>query len=165
MEPTSSDHVALSIARQEATLERMLEWIRAIDSKTPIILGLCTAMLAVLGAVAPKPNALDKSSAFLLLCGGTPLVLALIQCMRATFPQTRGPANSLLFFGGVAATPYATYDTKVNSRSEAEYLTDLNAQCHRNAEIAAAKFRAVQWAFRWLYIGMPLWLVACYLLS
>lgn len=152
------------IARQEVCLNRQLEWIRAIDSKVPIVIGLATAMLALVGAVSPAPMALSWGTGVLMAIGSLPLVACLWWCAAATFPHTRGPSGSRIYFRGIAETPYATYAREMCSRSPSDHLADLNTQCHRNAQIAAAKYKAVQLALLSLFAATPIWLVACYLL-
>lgn len=50
------------------------------------------------------------------------------------------------------------------NQTDTGYLADLNAQCHRNAQIASTKYRAVQSGMKWLFVSVPLWLLACYFL-
>jgi hypothetical protein len=152
------------IAQQEASLDRQLEWVRAVDSKTPIVVGLATTMLAVLGALSPAPMNLNCGTGLVMAFGGLPLVGCLCWCAAATFPHTSGPDGSMIYFGGICKVAPEEYGKKISAQTDAEYLVDLNAQCYRNAQIAVAKYRAVQRALLWLFIAMPAWLVASYLL-
>ena len=158
-----SDRSAI-IQQQESSLDRQLEWIRAVDSKTPIIIGLATAMLAVTGALSPDPKSLTWATGVLMAIGSLPLIGSLCWCAAATFPHTEGPDGSLIYFGGISKRSSAKYTEAVSTRTTEDYLQDLNAQCHRNAQIATAKYRAVQRAHLWLFIATPVWLIACYLL-
>lgn len=161
---TQSADLTGIIARQEANLDRQLEWVRAVDSKAPIVIGLATAMLAVTGALSPAPKDLNWGMALVMALGSLPLLGCLCWCAAATSPRTKGAAGSMIYFGGICKTPRAEYGNKVNAWADADYLADLNAQCHRNAQIAAAKYQAVQRAFLGLFIATPAWLIACYLL-
>jgi hypothetical protein len=159
-----SPDLPAAIERQEAVLQHQLDWIRAVDSKTPVVIGMATAMLAVTGAVSPAPGNLTWGTGLLMAVGGLPLLVAIAWSAAATFPQTSGPRGSMIFFGGIASLTYGEYSKAVSDRSDAQYLADLNAQCYRNAEIATAKYKAVRKAMAWLFLSTPLWLVACYFL-
>lgn len=149
-----------TIAIQERTLDRQLEWIRAVDVKTAFVLTICLAMLAGLFALAPKSENLGWKHVAVLVGGGALVVLTAILCGRATFPQRRGPLGSLVFFGEICKHSREGYASAVARRSREEYLADLNAQCHRNAQIAALKYRRVGWAMVWLEVGLVFWLAA-----
>jgi hypothetical protein len=152
------------IERQEATLERLLEWIRAVDGKIPIVIGFATAMLAVTGALSPKPTTLTWGTGLLMAIGSLPLVVSLCFCAAAISPRLTGPHGSMIYFGGIAALTRAKYGVAILGRSDAEYLDDLIDQCHRNAKIAEAKYSAVRMALLWLFLGTPGWLISGYLL-
>lgn len=161
-EPTSQ--LSDAIARQEAALTLQLDWVRAVDGKTPTVIGLATAMLTALGLAAPERADMTWLSILLLAVGSAPLLACLGYCVRATFPHTDGPAGSFIYFGGIADLALSQYSEKVKTRTAEEHLADLSRQVHRNAQIASAKYNAVQKAMRWLFIGTPLWLVIAYFL-
>lgn len=152
------------IARQESVLQHQLDWIRAVDSKTPVVIGVATAMLAVTGALSPAPADVTLGTAVLMAVGSFPLLGSIAWSAAATFPQTSGPPGSMIFFGGIASMTNTEYANAVAGRSDSQHLEDLNAQCHRNAQIATAKYKAVRHAMGWLLVSTPLWLVACYFL-
>lgn len=152
-------------ARQEAALLLQLEWIRAVDSKTAVVIPIATAMLATLWAVAPKPSDLNLCSVPWLAIGTVPPLLALVFCWKATFPQTDGPAGSFIYFGGICSHDLAKYGEKVRSRTDDEHLEDLCQQVHRNAQIARSKYGAVQHAMKALLAGALLWVAAIYVLN
>lgn len=153
-----------AIERQERILDLQLQWIGAVDGKTPIVIGMATAMLAALAAVAPARTDMTWLAGLLLLVGGAPLAVSLFYCMKATSPQTDGPPGSMIFFGGIANLALSQYCEQVEARSKAEHLNDLCRQSHRNAQIASAKFASIQKAMRWLFAGTGLWLVTGYFL-
>ena len=152
------------ISRQETVLQHQLDWIRAVDSKTPVVIGVATAMLAVTGALSPAPTNVTWITGLLMAAGSLPLLVSIAWSAAATFPQTTGPRGSMIFFGGIASMTNTEYAKAVAGRSDVQHLEDLNAQCHRNAQIATAKYRAVRHAMGWLFVSTPLWLAACYLL-
>lgn len=153
-----------AIARQERVLDLQLAWIAAVDGKTPIVIGMATAMLAALFAVAPGHSTVTVQDGAWLVAGAPLLIACLYNCMRATSPQTDGPVGSMIFFGGIADLPLSQYCEKVGRREKEEHLNDLCRQVHRNACIASHKFRSVQTAMKCLFWGTGPWLVACYFL-
>lgn len=153
-----------AIERQERALDLQLQWIAAVDGKTPIVIGLSTAMLAALAAVASGRSEATWLDGLFLAIGGVPLAFSLFHCMKATNPQTDGPAGSMIFFGGIADLALSKYCEKVEARTKAEHLNDLCRQVHRNAQIAAAKFASVRKATLWLFGGTWPWLIAGYFL-
>ena len=167
MEPTvpaSDQPIGPIIDRQEASLGRQLDWIRAVDGKTPLLLGLATALLGAIAAVAPAPSKISTIQAACAIAAAIPLLLSLVFCVFATFPRTSGPADSLLFFGCISRLAPAMYQARVRSRTDDEYLTDLVAQTHRNAQIANSKYASVRRATLWLFVSIPPWLTAGYVL-
>lgn len=158
----SAESTAIEI--QESNLDRQLEWIRAVDAKVPTVIGIATTMLAVTGALSPQPENLSWESGLWMALASIPLLVCLVFCAAATFPKTKGPAGSLIYFGGICERSHSEYSNAVSQRSDSEYLDDLNQQCHRNAELAKAKYAALQWAMRCLFVGTAFWLVGCYML-
>lgn len=149
---------------QTAELARLLDWVRAVDAKVPVLTAISCAIVASVAAVAPAADKLTWSMVIVIAAGVVPQFASLVYCALATFPQTRGPEGSLIFFGGVAARSAEQYRKDVNALTPSAYLADLTAQCHRNAEIAALKYRRVRSATAWLFAGIVPWLLALYLL-
>lgn len=161
----ASEEVTWRIELQERNLDRLLDWIRAVDTKTPIVMAIDTAMLGVVIALLPEPRVSTAQTVFWIAFGSSSLVLGLLLCALATFPQMAGPKNSLIFFGGIAGHTQADYARAVAGRSANEYLDDLNTQCHRNAQIALSKYKQVQRAVFWLLFGIGPWLITVYALT
>ncbi len=78
------------------------------------------------------------------------------------YPQTKGPATSLNFFGGIANRTFREYNAAFMKLSGSDYLSDLLEQCHRNAEIVSRKFSALKWAYRFLLVGVVPWVLCLY---
>jgi hypothetical protein len=150
------------IASAESTLARLLEWIRAVDTKTPVVMAIATGMLGVVAALTPEPKELTAGIVTWMLIGVSPLLVTLALCALATFPQTTGPPGSLVYFGGIATRSLSEYVAAIRSRSKTAHLEDLLHQCHRNAEIAATKYRNVRRALFWLVAAIPAWLGTIY---
>lgn len=156
------DHEAIRVL--EGSLNRLLGWIAAADSRFSAVLAIDTAMLGVLAAITPShadwtiPAAISASIAALLL-GASLLFLAL-----STFPRTTGPRGSLVYFGGIAALEADQYFRLVREITTDKYIEDLAAQCHRNAEIADKKFKWVKRAMAALLLSLTPWAISLYLL-
>jgi len=149
----------------EDNLTRQLGWIVVADSKASFVFAIDTAMLGVLAAVSTRIGSAwavvpAVFTAFALAFG---LATLLLLCF-ASFPRTKGPKNSLIYFGGIASRDTDQFRDAISQMSLESYTTDLVAQCHRNAEIASLKFTWVHRAIIALYLSVLPWLVAILLL-
>lgn len=148
----------------EKTLDRLLFWIAAADSKIAPVLAIDTAMLGVLAAIAPKLGAWTLlaviSTALALLF----LLTSLGLLFFASFPRTRGPKGSLVFFGGITERERSVFVGEITDLHFSRYCEDLATQCYRNAEIAGLKFRYVRLAMTALLAAIVPWLLTVYVL-
>ncbi|HRQ73791.1 MAG TPA: DUF5706 domain-containing protein [Phycisphaerales bacterium] len=163
MNDANKSDLATRAQLQERVLDRQLEWIRGADTKVTIVIGFDTALLGSLALLAAPSENLGWRHVVLGACALTAL-LSLILCVVATFPRTKGPPGSLIYFGGIAKHSPDSYHEAVVGRNEAEYLRDLNSQCHRNAVIAKHKYSALRHAMGWLMAGIVSWLLTLYFL-
>ena len=92
-------------------------------------------MLAILAARSPQQAEFWSASTTWLVLGSAFLVWSLVNCARASFPRLKAPNVSLLFFGTISAYSREEYSEKFEALDAAEYLRDVLAQVHRNAEI------------------------------
>lgn len=145
----------------EISLNRTNAWIGAAEGRAPLILAIATAMLGALAASMPV-SADDWSVSLKVLASLTSLlgILALVFVAASSFPRTKGPANSLIYFGGVAKISVEQFVDRINQLDQPSYILDLQHQCHRNAEIAAAKYRWIQRSKLALYGSVLPWLLA-----
>jgi len=149
----------------ETNLGRQLSWIRAADSRAALAFALNTGMLGVLAAVSPKQATAWGVAPAILASFAAAFALASLVCLTfASFPRVEGPRGSLVFFGGIAQRTTAQFKEAVTALSDESYIDDLANQCHRNAEIASQKFSWVQRAFVCLYLAVPPWGFAIFLL-
>ena len=149
----------------EKNLARQISWISAADSKISFVFAIDTAMLGLLAAVSPKAAsswavAPAIFAAFAALCG----LASLAFLSLASFPRTKGPKSSLIFFGGIARRDVDQFRKAACEMSTESHFDDLCVQCHRNAEIAKRKFVWVQRALVALYLSVAPWCLAIYLL-
>lgn len=149
----------------EKNLARQLAWIAAADSKISFVFAVDMAMLGVLAALSPKQAAgWTVATAVFGALAALACVASLALLSVASFPRTRGPKGSLVFFGGISKRELRQFIESVCQLTTEAYVEDLCAQCHRNAEIAESKFAWVQRALLALYLSVAPWALAVYLL-
>lgn len=150
------------IERQERVLHRVLDWIKAADSRVPPMAALNTAMLGVVAGLGARGVQWDFFSVISFAATVALLLSGLLALGIATFPRTSGPAHSLIFFGGIKSIELATYQSAMSKLTDEDYLSDLTSQTHRNAEIAGLKFRYVRLAMIFWFVGIVPWLFTLY---
>ncbi len=152
------------IAFLETTLERLLSWIEAADSKVGLVLAIDTAMLGVLAALAPSPSGWTVESVILAAVALVLLLISLLTSSVASFPRTEGPPESMIYFKGITEREAHQYERAVSDLTTEQYIQDLMGQCHRNGQIAGAKFAWVRRSMIALYLSVLPWALAVYLL-
>ena len=148
----------------ETNLARQLQWIAAADSKVAFGFTLNAAMLGLLAAVSQKPTAWTVAPAIFTLFAAALGLSSLLFLSFASFPRTSGFKSSLIYFGGVVQRDHDQFKDAIKSLTQEAYLDDLASQCHRSANIAARKFLWVQCALICLYVSVPPWVAAIYLI-
>lgn len=148
----------------ETTLTRLLHWVQVADGKIAPILAIDTSMLAVFAALVPKASEWSVFSAIVALLATLPLGVSLLFLFLASFPRTKGPKRSLIYFEGIKTCERAKYSQDMKQLTPECYLDDLTEQCHRNAEIVSVKFRYLSVAMVSLFISIIPWLLIVYLL-
>ncbi len=143
----------------ENSLARILELIRAADSKVPFILAVDTSLLALFGALSTGISDWSFRLVILLIISVAPLLLSLYFTFIAAIPRTHGPKDSMIFFGSIAQRDIQSYLEDIRNLTEEDYISDLASQCHRNAQIANTKFRFVKLATGSLFVGIFLSLI------
>lgn len=148
----------------EKELERLLNWIQGIESKINLVITLSTAMLGVLAILASEINEWNCEIVLFTSTSTGTLLLGLIFIALASFPRTKGPTGSLIYFGEIQDLELDVYDKKVRELDEEKYVNDLIKQCHRNAQIATIKYSWVKKSILCLFISAVPWLISIYLL-
>lgn len=156
----ASDPEKLAHARW--VLERNLHWIAAAEVKVGIVIAIDTGLLGALAAALNGNRAdghyyLAHISTFL---AAVFLAFAIFCAAMTVLPRTAGPTSSMIFFGPIASKSKADYQHDFDCADTAALLTDCTAQIHRNAEIAAQKFRWVRHAMQWSFAAAPFWAAA-----
>ena len=148
----------------EKNLTRNLAWISAADTRVAPLFAINTAMLGVVAALLPKPALWEQLPLVTAVLAAVCLGASLVCIFLTTIPRTSGPKGSLLFFGGISQNEPDQYLQAIQDQKEEDYLKDLANQVHRNAEIAANKFKWIGRAMRWTLIGALPWLATTFLL-
>ena len=149
----------------ETNLARQLHWISSADTKAAFVFTLTTAMLGLLAAIAPRTtSAWTIAPAVFASFAGALGAAALLFVSFASFPRTKGPKRSLIYCAGIAQRSADQFKEGIYGLSVDAYTADLAAQCHRNAEIATRKFAWIQRALFCLYLSVPPWALALWLL-
>ncbi len=149
----------------EQSLARQLDWIKAVEAKVSVLVAISVATLGVLVTRIPEqPNEWWLVGLFAIIGGGC-FVTSLVFCLLASFPRTKSPNLSLLFFGSITDHSSEEYAKRCAALTEEDYLDDVLKQVYRNAEIAVVKFGNVKWATGFLLGGILPWLVSLYVMG
>lgn len=148
----------------ESELTRLLEWVRAAESRLAFVLPLSTAMLGALAVFVPSNFVWSVFLAIVSFVAALFLVLSIIFAAIASFPRTTGPEGSLIYFGGIDDLGLERFSSAIASLTRDEYVNDLITQCHRNAQIAQRKYVWVQRAMACLFISSSPWLISLFFL-
>jgi hypothetical protein len=147
-----------------SNLARQLQFIGSADSRAGLVLALDTAMLGVLAALSPDAAKWDVAGAIFSAIAVVGLLLSLLFLSFASFPRTKGPRGSVLYFEGIVGRDANTYLQELRTLTSDAYVCDLARQCHRNAEIARAKYVWLRGSLISLYAGVVPWALAVFLL-
>jgi hypothetical protein len=145
-------------------LSRNLSWVAAADAKIAPILAIDTAMLGFIAALAPAASKWTAPQSGVTAIAGL-LLLGSLGCLAAAvFPRLEGPKSSRVFFGGIAPQDREAYVESISCGESDELVKDFGRQCHRNAEIALAKFGFIRSAMILLFLSIVPWLASVALL-
>lgn len=152
------------VKRMEGQLDRLLEWVRASESRIAMIVPLSTAMLGALAVNLPQGGGWTIWGGIAVSFAIVPLALSLAFAAFAAFPRTSGPKGSLVFFGGIASRELEQYRSAAKGISDSEYIDDLLNQCHRNAQIAEQKYLWIKRSMACLFTAAAPWVIALIIL-
>jgi len=141
----------------EQELARLLEWIRSADVRIAFVVSLATAMLGVLILPNLEGDGPTNNSLCAILIAGTLLVVGILTSAVASFPRTKSPNDSLIYFVDIAKLSFDEYRSRVRAVTEAGYVDDLIAQCHRNAQIASKKYRWIKRSMILIFLSFLPW--------
>jgi hypothetical protein len=149
----------------EAVLDRLLDWVSKTDTKFALLVGIDTAMLGTLSGFASAARTLSGAHIFVAALAAILLLLSLLAVGIGTYPRTRGPEGSLIYFGCIARKGTYEFKERFRSRTPNQHLDDVLEQVHRNSEIVDRKFGALRWAYYTLLASVIPWAVALYSLG
>ena len=124
----------------EKTLSRLLVWIQAADTRVAFILPLTLAMLGVLGALVASAKAFTTLACIIISIAALALIISTVSLAIATFPRTKGPKGSMIYFNGIQSNDLEGYRQRVKNIKKKNYVDDLVNQIHINAQIAAVSY-------------------------
>ena len=148
----------------EDELARLLDWIKAAESRLSLVLTLSTAMLGALAVLAPAASKWTLPAAVVAAFAALLLGLSIMFSALAAFPRTKGPRGSVIYFNCIAGMGLPQYQDAVRELNADGYFDDLTKQCHRNAQIAERKYFWVQRSMACMFIGAVPWIVALFIL-
>lgn len=148
----------------ESNLQILIGWINSAESRVPYIISISTAMLGVLTYLLQMVESLKIVSTLVIIMTFTILLLSILFSAFAAFPRTKGPKNSIIYFGGISKLSKEDYSRSIDKLNEESYLQDLKDQCHRNAEIANKKYTWIKRSMVLLLTSTIPWLLSIHLL-
>ena len=148
----------------ESSLDRLLSWINSANSATNFLFTITTAMLGVIALLASDIKNWSVGSFVITVITTILLLTSLLMSLLIYFPRTKGPEDSLIFFGGIAKKEIGQFEEAILELKEKDYITDLIHQCHRNAEIAFVKYTWFKRAMLLLFLSALPWVISVYLL-
>lgn len=146
----------------EQRLDRLLDWIGRSDTKFSFVFGVAAAMLGFLSTSAPV-GSLSGVTVFFALASVALLGTTLCFVYRGTYPRTRGPKGSLIYFDSIAGQDSETYRERFLECDTADHLNDVLDQIHCNSEILSNKFVELQRAYGCLLAALAPWALTLYL--
>ena len=146
----------------ERRLDRLLDWVGRSDTKFSVVLGVDTGMLGFLATSVPS-GAVPVTAIVFAAVSVVLLVASLVFIYRGTYPRTKGPSGSLVYFGSIAEEGLEDLKKRFLACGKEDHLDDVLGQVHRNSEILDRKFTELQRAYRCLLAAVIPWAITLYL--
>ena len=147
----------VTVESTEKQLDRVLSFFARVDAKANALFAINSGLLAVMGTRVRAPH-LDEWLIFLPAIVATiAIVVSLIYLYMGAYPQLKGGAGSLVYFGEIANRTESQFSKDYKAATSEERLDDLICQIWRNSEILKMKFHAVRWAFIWTATALIPW--------
>lgn len=140
-------------------LQLVLGFFPRVDSRTSVVLGINTGMLALLAGKLPNSSKFDWTmliavAAALMLCRS-------YWCLfRASFPDLKGGVSSLIYFREIAKRPEEKFIQGFSAQNQEEYYEDMMGQVWRNSQILSKKFDALRSSYIWMLLAVIPWAIA-----
>lgn len=140
-------------------LDLVLSFFSRVDSRASVVLGINTGMLALLAGKLPTPEQFDWKMSIAIVA-----VLCLVRsywCLfKTSFPDLKGPTQSLIYFREIAKRPESQFVEEFSEQTPDEYYKDMLGQVWRNSQIISKKFDALRSAFIWMLLAVVPWVIA-----
>ena len=156
---TSPMTTADSITAARDQLNRTLTFFPRVDAKASVLLGVDTALIAVLmSRVGPVESLRWEwiSIGVALFAIG----MSYWNLYKQATPNLAGGEESLLYFNEIGRRTESKYREAWHKLSDDEYLSDLLGQVWRNSCILRQKFQHAKSAFWWLAVGLVPWTIS-----
>jgi len=153
----------LVAAKDELNL--VLGFFPRVESRSSVVLAIDTGMAGFLAASAP---ALHSFSFWMAVTGIATLVLLSVSIgflYAGSAPNLKGGEGSFVYFGEISIHREHKFIESFCEQTEKAYANDLLGQAWRNANILGVKFHCLKWAFRFMAIAIPPWLVTLFLFA
>lgn len=147
----------------EINLERLLSFIRNVDNKCILLLGINTAMLGVIANFASMVKDWTMLSASLTISTTLILSVSLISTFWGSYPLTKSPPNSKISFEGITSLTLAEFEHNFLNLTKENHLKDIIQQCYKNAELNVKKYNRLKVAYLFLLFGSISWIFNIYL--
>lgn len=144
----------------KTNLERQLGWVRAAETRISLILPLATALFGSLAAKVNLSILLDCGKGIIISAALIMIVVSLLCASLAIFPRTKGPAHSMIFFGGIAANSKDEFISSMKGYDRDAIENDLLEQVHINACIASTKYKWIQRSMVCILISLIPWAIS-----
>jgi hypothetical protein len=149
----------------EKNLENISSVLKVAEQKINFISGIIVAMFGFLIVLISKDTEWNLILKILTITCIILYAICLLLLAIASFPNTKGKKNSVLFFGSTFFDNLKLYKKEVNNLVEHDYLEDLISQCFINAKIAERKFKFIKISLILFYVGIVPWILSIFLLS
>tara|TARA_R110002072_G_scaffold1084_13_gene8978 strand:- start:485 stop:991 length:507 start_codon:yes stop_codon:yes gene_type:complete len=144
----------------EKNLQRQIEWVSRVETRSSLIFGISVGMLGYLASILPHFSIWPCWFIFLLIATLGLKIAVIGFLFRAQFPRTEAPKPSLIFFGEIVKFDLDEFMRRAKSCDWEQYLDDLLAQTHVNGQIVSSKFIFVKRAMISLLISSIFWFPA-----
>jgi len=146
----------------ENNLNRTIEWINRTDTRFSIILGILTAVMGVIVALASNvkfDNWIPIAATFTivsLIC----FLISFIYIIAGSYQRTKSPKKSLIYFGSISELEPDKYIESFGKQSYSQYLDDLLHQGYINSIIVSKKYKYIKRSLGFLLGGILYGIVA-----
>jgi Family of unknown function (DUF5706) len=145
----------LKDARDQLNL--VLSFFPRVDAKLSTVLGIDTAMLAVLSASVPPIKNVSGWMAIAPAIAAMLIAASYFYLYWGGFPDVKGGHGSIVFFSEIAKRREAEFIGQYTAKTSDDLRQDVLGQVWRNSEILTKKFHCLRIAFICMAVGAIPW--------